>query len=258
MNRKGLSGCEEKSHQSRDGGAQTQETGAAGVRYSVSLAGSPPLLLRRLVWLLVLILLSCAAGCRLSARNVTLVGAKTTAEQQSAPGQVVESEEPVLEPEQPVPIYVHVSGAVAAPGVYILATGQRACDALAAAGGPSADAVLEAVNLAARLFDAQQLHIPSRTEWERALSGTTSSVGVLPGAPLPAQWARPALLDVNSAGSAALQTLPGIGPVLASRIIAYRNAHGPFAAVDDLINVSGIGPSRLEDIRPFVRVSRAP
>lgn len=224
----------------------------------MSFAAPLPLLLRRLVCLLVLILLSCLVGCRPSARSVTLVGTTAAVEQQAAPGQVLESEEPLSEPEQPIPIYVHVSGAVAAPGVYILSTGQRACDALAAAGGPSADAVLEAVNLAAHLFDAQQLHIPSRTEWERALSGAPSSVGLLPGAHSPAQSVSPALLDVNSAGSAALQTLPGIGPVLASRIIAYRNAHGPFAAVDDLINVSGIGPSRLEDIRPFVRVSRAP
>lgn len=144
---------------------------------------------------------------------------------------------------------VHVSGAAINPGVYRLAAGARACDALAAAGGARRDACLDLINLAAPVSDGQQVHIP--TEGEAALlasaggdhAAATSGTGGTSGS-------RP--LNINRATLNQLVALPGIGPVLAARIVDYRAAHGPFAKVDDLVAVSGIGPSRLADLRPYV------
>ncbi|MDP2872251.1 MAG: helix-hairpin-helix domain-containing protein [Bacillota bacterium] len=153
-------------------------------------------------------------------------------------------------------VHVHVAGAVARAGVYRLVAGARACDALALAGGETAQAYLAAVNLASLLSDGQQLYIPSQAEvrasgsaiWPGGLpaggvAGAGSGVAAIPGP-----------LDINSASSKALEDLPGIGPVLAARIVAYRAANGRYSTVDDLLKVSGIGPARLADIRDRITV----
>lgn len=137
------------------------------------------------------------------------------------------------------PIRVYVSGAVNRPGVYTLAADSIAEDALQSAGGPTEDADLTLVNLAATLRDGQQLHVPAfGQEPVPTVSLTTL----------------PLLVNVNTAGAAELQTLPGIGPVTADSIIAYREEHGPFRTVDALLLVPGIGPATLEKIRGFVAV----
>lgn len=140
-------------------------------------------------------------------------------------------------------IFVHVAGAVQRPGVYRLPAGTRAVAALEAAGGAREDAVPESVNLAAPLMDGQQILIPTKAQAE--------------GEPFPGvagHKGSSVLVDVNRAGAAALQTLPGIGPVLASRIIQEREKRGPFKTVDDLTRVSGIGPASLELLRGLVTV----
>lgn len=141
---------------------------------------------------------------------------------------------------------LHVVGAVAAPGVVTLPADARAADAVAAAGGPTADADLSALNLARVVVDGEQLHVPR--------------VGEAPPAPAAAPPAPPAgtgpgddRLDLNTADAAALDALPGVGPVLAQRILE-RRAEAPFASVDELDEVSGIGPAVLERLRPLVRV----
>ncbi|MBU4215833.1 MAG: ComEA family DNA-binding protein [Actinobacteria bacterium] len=134
-------------------------------------------------------------------------------------------------------VVVHVVGAVAAPGVVRLAAGARLLDAVAAAGGSAPDADLSAVNLARVLVDGEQVVVP-------VLGQQTSPAAT--GAAVPGDDR----LDLNSASLAQLDELPGVGPVLAQRIVDRR----PFTAVDELDEVSGIGSALLERLRPKVRV----
>ncbi len=127
---------------------------------------------------------------------------------------------------------VHVSGAVAAPGVYQFDEQTRVVDAIAAAGGFTDDADPGALNLAREVADGEQLHVPERGE----------AVTAAPGAPAGA-------VNINRADAAELDTLPRIGPALAERIVAWREENGPFAAVEDLLSVSGIGEKVLEELR---------
>ena len=140
------------------------------------------------------------------------------------------------------PVVVHVVGAVIRPGVVNLAAGARVADAVAAAGGPAPGAELAAVNLARVLADGEQVVVP--------LPGATSGVTSGAGAGLPG----PTLVDLNAADAADLDTLPGIGPVLADRIVAWRERNGRFSAVEELAEVTGIGPALLAGVRDLVRV----
>ncbi len=153
----------------------------------------------------------------------------------------------------PSPLVVHVAGAVEKPGVYALPRGSRVRDAIEAAGGPLPQADVHALNLAQPLQDGQRIYVPplSDTKTSRASS---SPIDEPTATPLP----REARLNLNTATEKELETLPGIGPVLARRIVVYRSMHGPFQTVDDLLAVQGIGPVLLEKIRPYVYVDRTP
>lgn len=145
---------------------------------------------------------------------------------------------------------VHVSGAVARPGLVRLPAGSRIDDALRAAGGPDEDADLQAVNLARPVVDGEQIHVPRPGEAPPAAvpagpapSGGgdgSSGAGASGGA---------GLIDINRASVEELQELPGVGPAIAQRIVEHREGNGPFASVDQLEEVSGIGPKTLEKIR---------
>lgn len=139
-------------------------------------------------------------------------------------------------------VWVHVVGRVAAPGLVSLPVGSRVAEAVAAAGGALPDADLSAVNLAAQVADGSQVHVPAPGEAPALAEQPAASGG------------DPATVDVNAAGAGELETLPGIGPVLAERIVSWRDEHGPFADVDALQDVPGIGPSVLAQIRSRVRV----
>ncbi len=162
------------------------------------------------------------------------------------------------EPENtPVPatwtdIRVQVSGAVFSPGVYPMAEGQRVIDAIAAAGGLRPEADLSGLNLALRVQDEAHYHVPYPGEMPSpsvsAQSGQTAGIHA----------GTSGLVDLNTADSRELESLPGIGPVMAGRIIAHREANGPFASIDDMENVPGIGPKTLESLRPLVTVSGTP
>jgi competence protein ComEA len=152
--------------------------------------------------------------------------------------------EPVPSP-SPVGVVVHVAGWVRRPGVYELAQGQRVIDAIEAAGGPRRRADLDALNLAAVLVDGQQVMIPPESAGGGSGAGSTAS-GDSTGGQAP--------ININSATADELETLPGIGPVLAGAIIDHRERNGPFASVDELLDVSGIGEQRLADIRDLVAV----
>lgn len=158
---------------------------------------------------------------------------------------VIVTPAPTLTP-TPAPLRVYVSGAVAYPDVYTLPAGALVRDALGAAGGVTDEADLSQINLAQELRDQQHIHVPAQGEARATAGERSSSGGELGGVSTP--------LDLNSATAAELETLPGIGPALAGRIVAYREEHGPFTSVEDLLQVSGIGPATLERLRPLVYV----
>ena len=177
-------------------------------------------------------------------------------------------------------VRVHVAGAVNNPGVYTLPAQGRAVDAIAAASGAAADADLDRVNLAGALSDGVQIYVPHRGETAAPAqiqpNGGTANSGqgnAANGAaqngasqggtqPQPARTLTPAgsaqkvstPVNINTATAEELQTLPRIGPAMAQRIIAWREAHGGFRSVDELDAVPGIGPSMLENLRPLVTV----
>ena len=146
-------------------------------------------------------------------------------------------------------VCVHVSGAVAAPGVYRLPSGARVADAVQAAGGFSEGAAPDALNLARLLNDGEQVAVPTPEEAQQAAaSGASDAAAGAAGA------APSGKVNLNSAGVAELDTLPGIGPATAQRIVADRESNGPFASVDDLKRVSGIGDKKFEQLASLVCV----
>lgn len=123
-------------------------------------------------------------------------------------------------------VTVHVAGAVQQPGIYELVVGSRVTDAIEAAGGPVDGAQLDSINLARQVADGEQVRVPSQDE--AGASGGLSTDG---------------RININTADAAQLEDLPGVGPVLAGRIVAYREQQGPFASVDALESVTGLGPA---------------
>lgn len=168
----------------------------------------------------------------------------------------VAPEPQVVEPEITAPqtIIVHIAGEVVSPGVFELPYGARINDAVALAGGITTYADLTRINLAAFLVDAMHVVVPTYGVYNEAGVGdlfaqapaTSSSiavVGIVDG-----------IVNINVATATELQTLSGIGPVLAQNIIDFREQHGGFSNVDELINVSRIGQATLERLRPLVTV----
>ena len=135
----------------------------------------------------------------------------------------------------PNPITVYVAGAVHVPGLVTLAAGDRIADAIFAAGGALYSAELSGLNLAAIVHDGDQVTVPVR--------GTPVAPG--PHAGSNAEG----LVDVNAATAEDLEALPGVGPVLARRIFDYREEHGRFSAIEDLLDVPGIGEGKLATLR---------
>lgn len=146
-------------------------------------------------------------------------------------------------PDVPKMTLVHVAGAVRRPGVYRMGGDTRVIQAVRMAGGPTRGADLSRLNLAAPVADGQQVIIPSRLPVAPAGGGGGSSGGG--GA---AGAAGP--VSLSSATQADLEALDGVGPALAARIIAWRDTHGGFSSVDQLDEVPGIGPARMEALRP--------
>lgn len=156
------------------------------------------------------------------------------------------------DPEKPPQIVVHVAGAVERPGVYALTEGQRVHEAVQMAGGAREDAALDWVNLARLLVDGERIYIPSRNEVSGGAGGTALDVLQISGTPNPGLARFP--VNVNTADASLLDTIPGIGPSIAQAIIRYRTENGPFGSVDDLLEVTGIGPKTLSKIAPYVTV----
>ncbi|WP_454085991.1 ComEA family DNA-binding protein [Georgenia sp. Marseille-Q6866] len=170
-----------------------------------------------------------------------------------APGDAATGEPPGEPQAEPAGVVVvHVAGAVHEPGVVELPLGARVADAVAAAGGEQSDAELAVVNLARPLVDGEQVYVPRVGEEPPGAAGAPPDVGAGPVAGESA--AEGGVVDLNAADLAALDTLPGVGPAIAQRILEWRDANGPFHSVEELLEVSGIGPATLEKLRERVRV----
>lgn len=146
-------------------------------------------------------------------------------------------------PPPPTDLVVHIEGAVAQPGVFTLPYGSRVNDALELAGGPTEEADLSRINLAAFLVDAQQVIIPIEGTQETPEQATT-----------PQATESNHLININKANEHQLTSLPGIGPVIANNIITHRESEGPFTSIEDLQNVPRIGTTTLNNIRDFISV----
>ncbi|SNS11327.1 competence protein ComEA [Actinomadura meyerae] len=142
-------------------------------------------------------------------------------------------------------VVVHVLGKVKRPGVVTLPAGSRVAEAIKAAGGVRSGAKTGTLNLARRLVDGEQIPVGVPRPPQQAATSAAS-----PG-PSPAASGAP--LDLNTATADQLVDLPGVGPVLAQRIVAYRTEHGGFRSVEQLQEVSGIGARRFADLKPMVR-----
>ena len=166
----------------------------------------------------------------------------------------------------PTPLVVHLIGAVQNPGVYELPPGSRVRDLVAAAGGFSAQADTQRVNQAAFLEDSSQIYIPTlppmavsgssatQAPAERASAERGSTIPLDP----PAPGGEEKLVDINSATLEELDTLPGIGPAIAGRIIDYRQTNGPFETIEEIQEVSGIGPVTFERLKTLITVDPQP
>jgi len=144
------------------------------------------------------------------------------------------------------PIVVHITGAVPRPGVYALPEGARVQDIISAAGGFLAEADKENINLARSLEDGEMLDIPYAEGFSPVIPTPIQDI-ILPGSDSD-------LININTASSFELESLPGIGPTTAGKIITYRDENGPFVSIEDIINVSGIGPGTYERIKDLITV----
>ena len=152
-----------------------------------------------------------------------------------------------------VNIVVHVAGEVKNPGVYTLSNSARMIDAVLAAGGATARADLEVINLATPLIDSSQIYVPARGSAERPVFARPQPGmnGVQSTQSSPDSGG---VVNINRASVAELDALPGVGPSTAQAIVDYRTTNGPFGSPEDLLNVKGIGPAKFDAMRKLVGV----
>ena len=160
----------------------------------------------------------------------------------------------------PGPLRVFVNGAVAAPAVYELAPNAIVEQAIEQAGGFTAEANTAVVNLALPLQDGVQIYVPTLAETAEQQQAVITNPAVRSGGieldvvQDTAVASDGEIVDINNASVAQLDTLPGIGPSTAQKIVEYRDANGPFATIDEIMSVSGIGPAKFEQIQSFISV----
>ena len=145
--------------------------------------------------------------------------------------------------ESPRSVYVYLTGCVAEPGLYELEEGSRVADVIESAGGFTEDAATNKINLARPIADGEQIDVLSNDD---ATDHTSSEEA-------PSNTGQPAgPVNINSANEAQLDTLPGVGPSVAAKIIASREAEGPFTSKEDLQRVSGIGPKKYAELEAYI------
>ena len=167
----------------------------------------------------------------------------------------------------PQTITVHVAGAVNNPGVYRLRYGSRINDAVVAAGGATTTANLDVINLATVLNEGEQIYVPKRGEKPHTITGrpqvgggatggaSNGGAGGVNGGASGVNGGALSTININLASVVELEQLPGVGPATAKAIVAYREKNGAFQRVEDLLKVRGIGPAKLSEILPRVRVN---
>ena len=154
-------------------------------------------------------------------------------------------------------IVVHVMGAVKSPGVYHLSTDARIHEAIEKAGGKTDQADIHSLNLAAKIRDGEQIYVPEIRkipDVEQTIPTSTSSAASPQPYPRPSASSDGSRININTATAKELQTLRGIGPTMAQRIVEYRQTSGRFTTVEELTNVKGIGEKTLEKIRDNIAV----
>ncbi|MEO8908502.1 MAG: ComEA family DNA-binding protein [Microbacteriaceae bacterium] len=204
------------------------------VRLRLGIGAAAVLVIGALVVTVVISLLAPASG----SQSVAAVTAQT-----GATGQSGATGDPTG-PANPGVLYVHVLGAVSSAGLYQLRTGARVVDAVAAAGGFTADANQGGVNLARAMTDGEQLIVPKIGEPAAEPAAGAPGSGAAPGGKV----------NLNTASQAELETLPHVGPATAARILQWRTDNGRFSTVDDLMAVSGIGTKTFEALKDLVSV----
>lgn len=195
--------------------------------------------------------------------GVILTAGGLTLSKQTRPAPIIiQPPEPTPRPEPtatPGPIQVYVNGQVVIPNVYELPPGSRIGDAIEAAGGWTIEANTAVVNLAQPLVDGMQIYVPSQAEVTEAAVPVVSD---------PAPLARSSdgvdvtntggLVNINTANLEELDTLPGIGPSTAQKILDYRDENGRFNTIEELMNVSGIGEAKFGSVKDMITVGENP
>jgi competence protein ComEA len=193
------------------------------------------------------VLLVVALGCAVLVAALAPKGQSATVTAGSAPAATPDSGASLdtgssLDTASGAAIFVHILGAVASPGLYELHEGDRAVDAVAAAGGFGPNADQAGLNLARFVTDGEQIVVPEIGQAPPAAGGGVAGGGaVVPGK-----------VNLNTADAATLETLPRVGPAMAARIIEWRETNGRFTAVEDLMSVSGIGEKTFEGLKDLV------
>ena len=164
----------------------------------------------------------------------------------------------LLPPPTPIPFQVHISGEVQNPGVYAISPGSRLQDAIEAAGGFTTEADSTSLNLASLLEDGIRVQVPTQPQVEtpspdKAASAEPQESKSKPTSP-PADNSSAILININNANQEELETLSGVGPATAQKIIAFREENGPFTSIEEIQKVSGIGPVTFENIQDFIPV----
>lgn len=207
-------------------------------RFRVGLGAAVVLLVVGLGIAVLVMALSAGAG----STSVIAGPGPSTPTNGSQPADGLAGGSPSTRPQGAAAIYVHILGAVNRPGLYELRDGDRAIDAVAAAGGYAGDADRRQLNLARFLSDGEQIYVPREGE-AVAPSGGGAASGTVGGK-----------VNLNTADAAALETLPRVGPALAARILAWREANGRFTSVEDLLGVSGIGEKTFAGLKDLVTI----
>ena len=169
----------------------------------------------------------------------------------------------LLPPPTAPPVLVYVVGAVATPGVYSLPAGSHVWDAVQQAGGLLPGANQEVVNLAAVLRDGDKINFPLQGDPTRAVNEPTPAAAAFqteeqPGTAATAPPPGARQVNINTASAAELESLPGIGPVLAQRVLEYRQKHGSFTNIEEILKVNGIGPATFERIKLLITIQDMP
>lgn len=214
------------------------------MKFDLSRMGKPALIGLALIFVMVAVMAGRYAIDTATATEIQLEHGETVNTDTSEEASPGEASLPAVQ--EPETIYVHVSGAVASSGLVELQAGSRVADAIEAAGGPTDGACVDAVNLARKVDDGEHVHLPSDVEVDQGdiLAGqypgqTGSSVST-------------GKVNINTASVDELETLPGIGPSIAQKIVAERESGGAFAAIEDLRRVSGIGDKKLEALQDMI------